>query len=93
MLLEVSAQSLHIAIDVAVTGEHVCGHVSDGVGQPKPFSGWLALIVALDEILAPPPACDAEPNPRAGEPAVRDRSGPQAALGTDPIPSRHARHR
>jgi hypothetical protein len=66
MLLEVSAQSLHIGIDATVTGEQVCGHVNDGVGQPKPFSGWLGLIVALDESLAPRPASDPEPIPRAG---------------------------
>ena len=60
-----SAQSLHIAIDVTVSGEHVCGQLSDGVRQPKPFSGWLELIVALDEILGPPTATDPEPIARA----------------------------
>lgn len=50
-LLYVSAQSLHIAIDVVVTGDQICGQVCDSVGQPKPFAGWLGLIAALDGLL------------------------------------------
>jgi hypothetical protein len=65
ILSSVSAHSLHIAIDVTVRGEELCGHVSDGVAQPKQFSGWLGLIAALDELLAHPTASDVEPIARA----------------------------
>ena len=46
-----SDQRLHIAIDVSVAGEQIQGHVSDGAGQPRRFSGWLGLIGELDAML------------------------------------------
>jgi hypothetical protein len=51
ILSYVGAQGLHIAIDVVVTGDEIRGQVCDGVGQPKPFSGWLGLIGVLDGLL------------------------------------------
>jgi hypothetical protein len=88
----VTAQSVHIAIDVTVTGEHVCGQVSDGVRQPTPFSGWLELIVALDEILGPPTASDADPTARppgtASPPSERTAGSPCH----QPVRSRHDGH-
>jgi hypothetical protein len=51
ILSDVGAQSLHIAIDVVVTRGEIRGEVCDGVRQPKPFSGWLGLIGALDGLL------------------------------------------
>jgi hypothetical protein len=81
-LLDVSAESLHIAIDVSVTGEQVCGYVSVGGRQPKPFSGWLELIVALDEILGGPPPqaiptrTPARREPPARHPSRRGQPGP-----------------
>jgi hypothetical protein len=47
----VAAQSLHLALDVEITDDQLCGQVCDGVGQPRPFSGWLGLIAALDALL------------------------------------------
>jgi hypothetical protein len=51
ILSYVTAQSLHLALDVVITDEQFRGQVCDGVGQPKPFSGWLGLIAALDALL------------------------------------------
>jgi hypothetical protein len=42
---------LHIAIDVTLVEDQIHGRVSDGVGQPTSFSGWLGLIGQLDEML------------------------------------------
>ena len=47
ILFNVPAQSFHLALDVVVTDDQLRGQVSDGVGHPKPFSGWLGLIAAL----------------------------------------------
>ncbi len=51
-----SAETVHIAIDVRVDGEEISGHAGDGVGRPKSFSGWLGLLGALDGLLASPSA-------------------------------------
>jgi hypothetical protein len=54
MLLRVSDQLVHIAIDVSITGEQIRGHVCDGVRAPRAFSGWLGLIGELDGMLGTP---------------------------------------
>jgi hypothetical protein len=54
MLSGVSDRTLHIAIDVTLVDQQIEGHVREGGRQPKPFSGWLGLIGALDGILTPP---------------------------------------
>jgi hypothetical protein len=54
MLSGVSDRTLHIAIDVTFVDEQIQGHIRDSGRQPKPFSGWLGLIAALDGILTPP---------------------------------------
>ncbi len=46
-----SATSVQIAIDVRVDGDEISGSATDGGGQPRPFSGWLGLIGALDALL------------------------------------------
>jgi hypothetical protein len=51
ILFYVTAQSFHLALDVVVTDDQLRGQVCDGVGQPKPFSGWLGLIAALNGLL------------------------------------------
>jgi hypothetical protein len=51
LLAEARARALHIAVDVNVAGEEIRGHVCEGVQEPKPFSGWLGLIGALDALL------------------------------------------
>jgi hypothetical protein len=51
MLLRMSDQLVHIAIDVSITGEQIRGHVCDGVQAPRTFSGWLGLIGELDGML------------------------------------------
>jgi hypothetical protein len=51
MLLRVSDLVLNIVVDVSFAGEEIRGHVSDGVREPKPFSGWLGLIGALDTMI------------------------------------------
>jgi hypothetical protein len=54
MLVSVTDQVVHIAIDVSFDDEQIQGQVSDGTRPPKPFSGWLGLIGALDGMLGPP---------------------------------------
>jgi hypothetical protein len=50
----VSEQTRHIAIEVRVDGDEIRGEAGDGIGRPKPFSGWLGLIAALDVLLGRP---------------------------------------
>lgn len=59
-----SAESVHLAIDVRVDGEEISGQASDGLAQPKPFSGWLGLMGALDVLLASPSLSVAQPGVR-----------------------------
>lgn len=61
ILSDVTAQSIHLALDVVVTNDQPSGQICDGVGQPKPFSGWLGLIAALDALLATATATHDEP--------------------------------
>lgn len=51
MLLPVSDQVLHIAIDVSCADDELHGSVSDGLQAPTAFSGWLGLIGALDAMM------------------------------------------
>src|SRR5215208_1860799 len=51
ILFRVTSQSFHLALDVVVKDDQLRGQVGDGVSQPKPFSGWLGLIAALDGLL------------------------------------------
>jgi hypothetical protein len=60
----VSDQTRHIAIDVRVDGDAISGHAGDGTGQPKPFSGWVGLIGALDGFIRAPRASGHEPTVR-----------------------------
>jgi hypothetical protein len=48
-----SAERVHIAIDVSFEGEQISGEAGDGTGPAQPFSGWLGLITVLDRLLAP----------------------------------------
>jgi hypothetical protein len=61
ILFCVTAQTIHLALDVVVTDDQLRGEVCDGVGQPKPFSGWLGLIAALNGLLDTANATDDEP--------------------------------
>lgn len=63
-----SDQRLHIAIDVSLAEDQIQGEVGDGVRQPRPFSGWLGLIGALDGLLGPIPGPAVAPRaPAAGD--------------------------
>jgi hypothetical protein len=50
----VGDQVLHIAVDVDCSGDEIRGEVCDGVRAPRPFSGWLGLIGALDTMMGSP---------------------------------------
>ena len=58
ILFRVTSQSFHLALDVVVKDDQLRGQVGDGVGQPRSFSGWLGLIVALDGLLGTANATD-----------------------------------
>ena len=53
-----TTQSFHLALDVVVNDDQLRGQVGDGVRQPRSFSGWLGLIVALDGLLGTATAPD-----------------------------------
>jgi thioredoxin-dependent peroxiredoxin len=55
-LCSVSASTLHISVDVAIADGQIRGHVFDGAAPRRPFSGWLGLIAALDELIGRPGA-------------------------------------
>ena len=46
-----SPESLQIVVDVHVDRDQIVGHAGDGVTEPRPFSGWLGLIGALDGLV------------------------------------------
>ena len=75
MLVGVNDKVVHIAIDVSFADEQIQGQVCDGVGQPKPFSGWLGLIGALDAMLGAPHPPDTAATARTPD----DRSAPSSA--------------
>jgi hypothetical protein len=75
ILFVVTAQSFHLALDVVVTDDQLRGQVCDGVGQPKPFSGWLGLIAALDGLLGTTNAAD-HGRPAASRDADLDKPCP-----------------
>ena len=60
MLLMVSSMTAHITIDVSVDDQEIRGQISCGAGESRQFSGWLALISALDDLLTRPPADDGD---------------------------------
>lgn len=64
----VSDQVLHIAVDVNYAGEEIHGQVCDGVRAPRPFSGWLGLIGALDSMMCPEDRDAAAPAVGTGDP-------------------------
>jgi hypothetical protein len=57
-----AAQTLHIELDVRIDGDEISGHAREGEGRPKPFSGWLGLIGALDGLLSTPRSAAERPN-------------------------------
>jgi hypothetical protein len=73
MLSSVSDHVVHIAIDVSFADEQIYGRVADGTRQPQPFSGWLGLIGALDQILGSP--CQTIALPSAADPVARAETG------------------
>lgn len=46
-----SPETLHIVVHVHVDGDQILGQVGDGITDPKPFTGWLGLIGALDGLI------------------------------------------
>jgi len=61
MLVPVSDRRVHIAIDANVAEDQIHGNVSDGAGEPRQFSGWLALIGELDGMLGSRDSAQEEP--------------------------------
>lgn len=60
-LVRVSDRWVHIAIDASVAEDQIHGNVSDGEGEPRQFSGWLALIGELDGMLGSQSTAQEEP--------------------------------
>ena len=54
MLPRVSGETIRLVIDVRVDGDSISGHAGDGLHEDRPFSGWLGLIGALDDLLDTP---------------------------------------
>ena len=46
-----NADIAHIQLEVRVEGEAISGEARRDAGRPKPFTGWLGLIGALDGLL------------------------------------------
>jgi hypothetical protein len=87
ILFYVPAQSFHLALDVVVTDDQLRGQVSDGVGQPKPFSGWLGLIAALDGLLDTTDATDHRRLAASRDMDLDKPAAPSVAGG--PLPQNH----
>jgi hypothetical protein len=52
----VAPRTTTIAITFHVDGTEVHGDARDAAGARRPFSGWVGLLQALDELVAAPPA-------------------------------------
>jgi hypothetical protein len=65
---DVFPETLHITVDVHVDGDQILGQAGDGITDPKPFTGWLGLIGALDGLIRVAAEGDA---PGAGAPAPK----------------------
>lgn len=63
----VAPRTTTIALTFHVDGTEVHGDASDGDGRSRPFSGWVGLIQALDELVLAPPG--------AAVPAIADGAG------------------
>lgn len=50
----------HITIDASIDSGEIRGRISAGAGESRQFSGWLALIGALDDLLTRPAADDSD---------------------------------
>jgi hypothetical protein len=59
----VTAETMHIAIDVRINGDEIGGH-GHGASPPKLFSGWLDLMGALDGLVASPSSGTLRPSVR-----------------------------
>ena len=62
--------STQITLDLEVNDDFLSGRVRNGSGPDRPFSGWLGLMAAIDELLA---AAGAE-DPRALSARVQDQT-------------------
>ena len=69
-----SPESVHIVVDVHVDGDQIVGCAGDGVTEPRPFSGWLGLIGALDGLVRV--VAEGERRTGGGRPSAGDGSLP-----------------
>jgi hypothetical protein len=54
-------KSTQITLDLEVNDDFLSGRIRDGSGAGRPFSGWLGLMAAIDELLAAAGAEDSRP--------------------------------
>jgi hypothetical protein len=47
----VTPREINLRLSCRVDGDEVAGHVSDGIGDGRDFSGWLGLLAAIDALL------------------------------------------
>ena len=45
-------KNAQITLDLEVTDDFLSGQARNGSGHGRPFSGWLGLMAAIDELLA-----------------------------------------
>ena len=45
-------KNAQITLDLEVTDDFLSGQARNGSGQGRPFSGWLGLMAAIDDLLA-----------------------------------------
>lgn len=69
MLSVVTSTRTHITIDASVDASEIRGQISCETGETRQFTGWLALISALDDLLTRPAADhNDQTTPAAGDP-------------------------
>lgn len=46
-----TSRAVTITLELRLAGDELDGRASNGDGEGRPFSGWLGLLVAIDQML------------------------------------------
>jgi hypothetical protein len=46
-----TSRAVTITLELRLAGDELDGRASDGIGEERPFSGWLGMLVTIDSLL------------------------------------------
>jgi hypothetical protein len=67
MLGRMDHVTVHVQLQLSVEDDEFSGRVCAEGGQPRPFSGWIGLVSALDGLIAETTAHAPSPQPARSE--------------------------